>query len=272
MRAFWQRLDGFVARLERLVVVGSLATMVGLVCVAVLADLFNHDSKWLPLLQQAFSTGAKERTLLNNVGHTLSAVGWTFLCCLAVRTRLPHAPLGTSVLRGLAIALLSIGCGLLCSWVLPHGLAFSQKLSLGLFMWVVLLGASLATFERRHIALQALQKAIKPEHLPVQAALGSFCAAAFSLFLVVPCTTYTIERYRTWIETEMAGAVIDSLPIVPLWTITISFPLGFALIGVRFASQGVLILRRDIAAVPVQESLSVSAGDEGAAASRGDEL
>ncbi len=259
MYELFQRFDAHIARIERVVVVLALGIMVLLVCSAVFVDLFNNEnSKWLPLLERAFNAqGNTERThTLNRVAHSISAILWTVLCILAVHKANPRTILPRVIYDGFRIAQGTILLGLLSSWLLPHGIVFSQKLSLGLFMWVVLFGASLAAFERRHIVLQALQKALQPEHLQLQAALGSFCAAAFTLFLVWPCTLYTIDLFDAWVETEHYGAVLESLPSMPLWLITLSFPLGFSLTGLRFMVYGFGILRGTLPPLPPHTELT----------------
>ena len=66
--------------------------------------------------------------------------------------------------------------------MLPNGLIFAQRLALALLLWTAMLGCSMATYTRRHIALQAIQKIVPDEKLRAHSSLSLLLAADLPAF------------------------------------------------------------------------------------------
>lgn len=117
----------------------------------------------------------------------------------------------------------------------PNGLVWSQPLSLGLLLWVALLGATLATKARGHIVLEAA------EGLWPQAArrwtrlTGGLVAATFCIILVVLGTAYTQDFYEQW----TTGVGFISGVRIPKWLVLAAMPICFALMGTRFIAYSI---------------------------------
>ena len=113
--------------------------------------------------------------------------------------------------------------GLLLVELLPNGLIFAQRLALALLLWTAMLGCSMATYTRRHIALQAIQKIVPEEKLKAHSALSLVLAAGFASFLTIVGAEYAVTNYVRWASSGGISGTFDSIPI-PYWTVTASIP------------------------------------------------
>src|SRR6185295_4364290 len=102
------------------------------------------------------------------------AVSWA-----AVRTRRLEKP--EPVLRSLALAAAVTAAGFvsvkIILWVLPNGLIWGPKAALAATLWIGLLGASCATYEKRHLALEMTDKIWPAKLAPWVRGLANLCAA-----------------------------------------------------------------------------------------------
>lgn len=142
--------------------------------------------------------------------------------------------------RTLAIAFVSTG--LLYAAVrlfliaLPNGLIWSQTLGLVFMLWIGLIGASMATRDHRHLALDLGSKLWPKRWLPKVQALGNFVTALFCFALGALAVVSIRDHFGDWSGTDGAGGtfVAQGLPQLPRFAAYIIVPFGFALMGLRF--------------------------------------
>lgn len=224
----WARLDAGIYALERVIVVGATALMVIAVAISVSWSIFTEVAAHLDG-QGVGATAA------------LGLAVWLALCLFAVRTARPAwgwsrvGPVGALLGAGI----LALGFALI--WLLPNGLIFSQKLALGLMMWVVFLGSSIAARQRRHIAVQAAQRLIPAKYERPHAALSLLFAAAFTLFLVWVGARYCWTNFTDWRDSGHLVGLFEPTLGIPNWAVSLSVPLGLGITAARFMGQAVAV-------------------------------
>jgi len=180
---------------------------------------------------------------------------WLGLCLFAVYTARPKWAPGRTVLTGTIFAIGSYGMAKLFVLMVPEGLVFAQRIALSCMLWMVMLGSSMAAYQRRHIFVQAAQKAVPNTLLPAHTTLSYVFAALFTFFLTVVCWEYTWNNWLTWSQSSGERGIFASIPI-PYWSVTVSVPIGFGLTMLRFISQGWLIYCGKMDPVPPMGEMS----------------
>jgi TRAP-type C4-dicarboxylate transport system permease small subunit len=138
----------------------------------------------------------------------------------------------------LAVAIVAAVYGLLKVFLvlLPNGLVWSQTVGLVLMLWVGVIGASMATREHRHLALDLGSKLWPKRLLPAVQGIGNLVTAAFCVALAVLACVSLRDHFRDWSDTDGAGGVFPALAI-PKWFAFAGVPLGFGLMTLRFFAQ-----------------------------------
>ncbi len=160
------------------------------------------------------------------------------VCTTALRMRQranPMSPTKTWIQGSLLAAGLWV-CLRVFLVVLPNGLVWSQTLGLVLTLWVGIIGASMATRHRRHLALDLGSKLWPRRALPYVQAAGNFFTAAFCLALAGLAVVSLRDHFRDFADTDGAGGIFPALAI-PKWVAFFGLPLGFLLMAVRFFAQ-----------------------------------
>lgn len=173
------------------------------------------------------------------------------VCLLAVRTRAVRdgeTPRSWPMSLALAaVATVAItGAVYLYTERYPGGFIWAQKLALVMMIWVALLGASMATYERSHLSLEFGEKLwpAKIVHLVKAVALAlssAFCAAATLLAVAL------VQHQR------LEGAPVVANDWLPTWAAFVVVPYAFAAMAVRLAAQAVTTATGK--AEPVEERL-----------------
>jgi TRAP-type C4-dicarboxylate transport system permease small subunit len=173
------------------------------------------------------------------------------LCLLAVRTRaVKPGETRWSWGRSLAIAAAATvtiaGAVYLYTERYAGGFIWAQKLSLVMMIWVALLGASMATYERSHLSLELGEKLWPAPAVPYVKALAlavaaAFCAAAFLLAVDL------VEAQRH------EGLRVDANQWLPTWSAFVIVPYAFAAMTLRLLAQAVTTASGK--AEPVEERL-----------------
>ncbi|MCC6337419.1 MAG: TRAP transporter small permease subunit [Myxococcales bacterium] len=245
------KLDDAVFRVERLVLLFSLAMMTLLVSLDVVQRTFSRpegktEQALLALLyggrptleQTAFVTGRLGPAVFWGLALIfLVLAAHSSRSIAAERAQKPAPGLGRSVAVGAGLwgAMLGFVYGLL--WLFPSSVPGAQKFSLGFMLWSGMLGASLATRSRRHIVLDVLKKKLDPETAKPFALLGGLVTFAFCGLLAALGTMQFWTQFTEWREGEGVG-VYDALPI-PMWLATLAIPVTFGVMALRFLAQGV---------------------------------
>ncbi len=156
---------------------------------------------------------------------------------LAVRTREVHPERGgrkPGQVASLAIAALLTavigGAVYLYVECYPGGFVFAQKLALVMMLWVALLGASMATYERTHLALEMGEMLWPRRLLHVVKALAHGLTSAFCIALLVLSLEMVLHDRST--DERILGLIW-----MPLWVAVLIMPYTFAAMAVRMLAQ-----------------------------------
>lgn len=242
------RVDATLYRLER----GAVAAMLAVMGAVVFMDVVYRvtataDSKLVPdVLEAALGTWAMPMWM----GLVSGAVAY-----FAFRTRDDSA----AVPRAMGLGVAAAGGLFLYGKLFPSGLVWSQTLALSLTLWMGMAGASLAAYQRRHLALDVGSKLWPPSVAPKVAAIGHVVTAAFCA-LVVVLGVRSIFGYTsgadhvpghldTWLDSDRAsGNMITPVDLpglppidIPKWLVMASIPFGMAVLAFRFGLQGLKV-------------------------------
>ncbi|MEQ8277093.1 MAG: TRAP transporter small permease subunit [Deltaproteobacteria bacterium] len=178
------------------------------------------------------------------------------LCLLGGYTTRWSVSLGMRLAAGVGMfGALAAGTALV--YQAPNGFGWSQTLALALIIWVGLLGGSMATREGRHIAVDAVKRVI-PVKLKraFEIAAGS-ATVLLATVLAVLGTMYARGNYVDWVGSEYRAFLWDSLGM-PYWAATVSIPIGFGLMAVRFLGVAIFGAKE----VDLLTSVGAGGGDE----------
>ncbi len=110
------------------------------------------------------------------------------------------------------------------------GIVWIDSLVRHLVLWIALLGASMATRENRHIAIDVISGRVSPGHYSkIQGAVQLF-SALVCLLLVYPAVRFVQNDY-------VAGKTLAFG--IPLWLSQAIMPAMMLVMGVRFLLQGI---------------------------------
>lgn len=183
--------------------------------------------------------------VLHRVASREWSLGWSLVWVVAALSMTVGALRVRGITQGvatwaMAAAIVGLGYGALRVFLLavPNGLVWSQTLGLVLMLWVGVIGASMATRERRHLALDLGSKLWPKKMLPAVQGVGNVVTSVFCVVMAVLACFSLRSHYGDWSDTEGAGGVFVGLPI-PKWAAFVGIPLGFGLMAVRFAAQSI---------------------------------
>jgi len=145
---------------------------------------------------------------------------------------------------GIAAAIAAAVSGAVYLYIreVPTGLLWAPKMSMVLMIWVAMLGTSIATYDRSHLALEMGEKLWPAKALRAVKALAHAVTAAFSVAMLI--VSIDIVRYHHGRGDNVADAVTatDPIPIIdhlPRWVAFLVLAYGFAAMSVRFLAQAV---------------------------------
>jgi len=152
----------------------------------------------------------------------------------ALRTRRARRPwLGAA---GITVALTA--AAQLLVRALPNGLVWSQQMALCFMLWVGLMGASLGTRDRAHIAFELAGKIWPPRLRRPAELLARILSAAFTLFLAFLAAAFAREHYREWASSNGEAGLFEAFR-VPRFLIYGFLPFPLSVMGLRFLGYGV---------------------------------
>lgn len=111
----------------------------------------------------------------------------------------------------------------------PESYSWTNKLALFLLLWTAFIGASMATHDQRHLAIDAVRKAMPARILPFYQAVSHFVAAAFTAAFAYLAFLYFADRLP---ETTAPGDIPD-------WLKVLAIPVSLSLVTLRFFGQSV---------------------------------
>lgn len=205
-----------VYRIERVFVAGATTAMGVLVFLDVVHRFITRERSWTA-----------------NGMMTLAAL---VVVALALRTRNREAALPGVLLRAAAVVVALAVLRLGFVTLMPNGLVWSQTLGLVLMLWIAVVGASMATHEHRHLALDLGSKIWPKAWLPKVQALGNLVTAFFCATIGLLSVVSLRSHFGDWSDTDGAGGTFAALAL-PKWIAYAILPVGFLVMCVRFLVQ-----------------------------------
>ena len=208
--------------------------MAGAVFLDALHRVFSADEGRLERLLVALLPAAIEGAVRRWVAPAVLLLGTFLVAQGALRSRQARRPwllaAGITVALTLAVQLLVRG--------LPSGLVWSQQMALCFMLWVGMMGASLGTRDRAHIAFELAGK-IWPRRLRKPAELlARIISAGFALFLAFLAAAFTREHYLEWSGSGGTAGLFEAFR-VPRFVIYGFLPFPLTVMGLRFLGYGV---------------------------------
>jgi TRAP-type C4-dicarboxylate transport system permease small subunit len=254
LRATLRKLDAALYRAEKFLAgalfLGMVLVMFASVMQRIYASPQGRLSAAVLALLRRMGQSPDPATIHGPVSSALNFVLALLLCYGALRTMRLETPLSRAKALGLAAlggAALSLLLWTFLS-VFPNGLPWGPGVSLACVLWVGFLGASLATYEKRHLVLEMGEKIWPKAALPYVRALAA--ASTAGLCLLLWCLAYLSlkDHYHVWAVSHLTGIVQASK--IPVWAVFLIFPYAFAVMGLRFLGTGVSALVDREASVP----------------------
>ncbi|MCA3012438.1 MAG: TRAP transporter small permease [Myxococcaceae bacterium] len=249
LRKSVDKLDDVVLFIERVLLLVSLSMMTVLVTLDVIQRTFSRQvSKTSTLILGLLSSPSPEtqKLVTETVGPWLFTVGSLVFLVLAAhsarsfkaeKVKAPTPGFGPSVLWGVGVWLGLAGFikGLLL--VFPSSVPGAQKFALGFMLWSGMLGASVATRQRRHIVLDTVKKKLDEKMGNLFSLIGGVVVFGFCGLLAYLGFVQLHDEFVLWRDGDGVG-VFDALPI-PRWIVTLCLPVTFGTMAFRFLGAGV---------------------------------
>lgn len=238
-------LNGAVHRVEKTLAGSLFLVMAAVMLVYVLHRVFSRPEGRLSLAAIELLGGlgivvspATAHGPLSLALNLAIAFGISF-AMLRTMTRTP--PLSRGRAAGLAlVATAALAAGVKLILVgLPNGLIWGPRFALACLLWIGFLGASIATFEKRHLALELGDKIWPARALPFVRALAMLAAAGMCAFLFVLAMKSISAHHAKWVLNKAAeGENLSSELQVPRWALLVVLPYTFAVMTIRFLAIG----------------------------------
>jgi TRAP-type C4-dicarboxylate transport system permease small subunit len=222
-----RRLDERWHQAERALCGGLFLLMALMVVASVITETFGSRRSWTDVAILAVVCVAAVRTRAVKPGETK----WSWSTSLAV------AGGATAVIAGAVY---------LYTERYPGGFIWAQKLALVMMIWVALLGASMATYERSHLSLEMGEKLWPGSIIHVVKTLALGLASAF-------CAAAALLAIALVLHQRQEGAPVVANEWLPTWAAFVIVPYAFAAMAVRFLAQSVTTFTRT--AEPIEERL-----------------
>jgi TRAP-type C4-dicarboxylate transport system permease small subunit len=210
-----RKIDEAWYRLERALCAVLFLAMAALVFAAVVNETFGNRRQWtdVAILFGVVLLGVRTRAV--KLGETRP--GWAKSLALAA---------------GVTAALVGV-LAVYLQWA-PGGLIWAQKLTLVMMIWVALLGASMATYERCHLALEMGEKLWPSTWLRFVKATAHAVTAAFCL------VCFLLSIYLVQSQADQ-GIKIEANRWLALWQAFLIMPYTFGIMALRFLAQAVTV-------------------------------
>ncbi|MCK6545986.1 TRAP transporter small permease [Myxococcota bacterium] len=158
----------------------------------------------------------------------------------AFRSRDPELPKSQAAVRAIAATVLATAVVQAFVRLFPEGLVWAPAVGLCLLLWVGLMGASMATYKSRHLALEMGEKLWPEKMRPRMRALSKLVTAAFTLFLAGLGLASTYGHYTSWIEDPLSSVVPSAE--LPKWLVFSVVPFAFGVMTVRLVGYATGVL------------------------------
>jgi TRAP-type C4-dicarboxylate transport system permease small subunit len=239
-----RRIDALLYHAECMIAWVASLGIVALMFVSVVHRVFERPegrlSTGLLWLFGRFGVDASPEVVHGPVSLALNLVLTFGLVLLARRTMTRRHPAGwgrdAAFAAGFTVVLAAVVWLLLT--LLPNGLPWAVKGCLALVILMGFLGASMATYEKRHLTVEIGEKIWPAALAPGVRRLAAGVTAAFCLLIAFFAFVSVRAYYLQWAEHPLTALLDESLE-VPKWVALAVIPHAFAMIGLRFLGQAV---------------------------------
>lgn len=223
-----RRLDEIWAKAERWLCAAMFVAMGFMVFASVLAEIFGRRREWIDVVV---------------------LFGVVTLGVFTRARKEGERPVPVPIRLAIAAGITAGVAGLVWLYVreFPGGFIWAQKLSLVLMIWVALFGASIATYERSHLALEFGEKLWPEQARRFVKAAAHAITSAFCL----ACVAVSIKLILA--QRAEGHAISPAVEWMPTWVAFLAMPYAFLGMGVRFLAQSWTTARQE--AAPAEEQL-----------------
>jgi TRAP-type C4-dicarboxylate transport system permease small subunit len=248
--------DRTVYQVERAVVAGSLLVMSGVVFADVVHRIFSYQESrlagWIVAFVRLLGAGVDDRGALYQflrdwVTPLILAGAFFGLVLFALRSSKPTRDLPWPKAMALAGAVLAGSWVVLklYLWLVPNGVVWAQTLALVLTLWVGFFGASMCTYEGKHLRVEIADRIWPAKAQPYIKLFANFLTAAFVFLLLAVGILFIRDNYELWYQTrDVSGpfraGMFEGLPLLPRWVAFLALPISFGVMGCRFVASGIL--------------------------------
>jgi TRAP-type C4-dicarboxylate transport system permease small subunit len=233
------RLDAAIFKVEQRLSGGLMLAMGALMFLDVVHRVFSRSPGRLATFLAGWLGGTAE-------GHDQAlapALTTTIVLLLAygaVRSRDAALPAGRAL--ALAVGGTTVLIAVVQAFVrlVPEGIVWAPYVALCLLLWVGLLGASMATYAGRHLALEMGEKLWPEKVRPIARASAKLVAGGFTAFLAALGASSLMEHFASWSESPQS-AVIPAAEI-PKWIVFSVIPFAFLVMTARFVGYATGLL------------------------------
>lgn len=223
-----RRIDEVLCKAERVACALMFMAMGLMVFASVIPEVFGRRQKWgdVVFLFVVVLIGVYTRTVKDG-------------------EKRPSLPVGI----GIAAAITAAVAGAVWLYVreFPGGFIWAQKIAMVLMIWVAMVGASIATYERSHLALEMGEKLWPEKALKFVKALAHGLTTAFCLI------AFIVSVKLVLIQQSEGDPISPAVEWLPNWVAFLVMPYAFAVMTVRFLAQSVTTVTET--AAPVEERM-----------------
>lgn len=253
----YKRIDHAIHRAERAVVVGSLLLMSAVVFLDVVHRSFSgNESKMAMLLAKlaglfgaALPPGSPGYQQLEAASPYVLFAGFAGLAYFGIRSTKRIVPVAAPIAAVGAVAGVLVAYGLvrLLLVLMPSGLTWSQDLALVLTLWVGFVGASMCTYENRHLKVEAAQKLLPERIRPLVGCVSGLFTALVCAALLWLSLRYVAFHRAEYVATEGQGGLFPGMTL-PKYVGFLALPVAFAFMTMRFLAKAIGALRGEVEA------------------------
>ncbi|MCA9706840.1 MAG: TRAP transporter small permease subunit [Myxococcales bacterium] len=257
--SIYKRLDHAVYRAERGLVVVSLVVMAVVVFLDVVHRSFSGEqSKFAAAVAKVAGWGGVEIVegtasyqQLVDAAPTVLLVVFTGLTYFGIRSAKRATPVPPVMALAGAVGGVLVAYGLvrLLLVILPNGLIWSQNISLVLTLWVGFFGASMCSYENRHLRVEAVQRHLPDKWRPAVGFASGLLTTLVCLALLWLSLRYVRFNYQEFASTEGKGGLVPGTEL-PKYVGFAALPVAFAMMSIRFFAKALGALRGDFAEPP----------------------
>jgi TRAP-type C4-dicarboxylate transport system permease small subunit len=253
--SLYKRIDHGVYRAERAIVVGSLLLMSAVVFLDVVHRSFASEESKLAMVVAKLAglvgvdlpPGSPGHDQLSAAAPYVLLVGFSALAYFGVRSTRRATPIAAPIAAAAAVAGVLVAYGLvrLLLVLLPNGLTWSQDVALVLTLWVGFVGASMCTYENRHLRVEAAQRFLPPRLRPLVGFASGLFTTLVCAGLLWVSIRYVGFHYQEYLSTKGQGNLIPGTAL-PKFAGFLALPVAFGCMSVRFFVKALAALRGEI--------------------------